>query len=528
MRKLWALLSLCPVLAFGGISYFIDGVESSGDPANEVVYYVDGVKLVTAAADEGNTNLAQFASTLFWYDIGDVKADRTNDASEVGSNHAYPTSDAWLPIGVVNGSIAAAASNAAWSVAGPNAEFASQLTSVTNFTMSVWFADGDHAANDHAIVYFARTNDATVTRFWIKAYYQFDMVQSLIDVDGTTQWASHVGVDFMDDKFDTFGMYTIVQDGTEPKHYWNGDRVANVVTNTATDLTASLDDIVNASSPADSFRIGRTASKNVDRFGDVILWDVALTQAEIADNFDYLKYQTLDRTNSGYGFGYPGMVETNSKQKIIHMADYYIGTRVADISPALNNSTGSGVTHAIITNGSYRTGVFEFDGVNDYVDIPTALTASDTEYTFMAWVKTDDVTTDQMLYAFNNGGLYSTIELNINTNGNVRFVSNSSNGGDVIQYYKGGVLTNDQWTHLALVAKESSYWEGYVNGVLVTSNSMAGSFASITTAGDYWGVRRDGTSDPLSGASDGFRVYNLALTSNQVFTIFTDEGVMYP
>ncbi len=185
------------------------------------------------------------------------------------------------------------------------------------------------------------------------------------------------------------------------------------------------------------------------------------------------------------------------------------------------NKTGDNITGNLILS-SVPSSVLSFDGVNDYVNAGNANSLNITNtITLEAWVKPSGWGSSQyprivdkkgegspgyafMLYSGNSG-----LVLNCDAQG---FSSNSN------------VITLNQWQHIAVTAN-GTHIRFYVNGISAGTN--ASSALPNATALNLWIGDRSGStgSRSFNGAIDEVRIYNRALTENEIKNLYNGTYV---
>jgi hypothetical protein len=158
-----------------------------------------------------------------------------------------------------------------------------------------------------------------------------------------------------------------------------------------------------------------------------------------------------------------------------------------------------------------------FDGTDDWVSIPYYSDTYGTKpYSASFWIKPSMV-----------GSTYTVIDCNnwwgnaiITSGTNVLFRRFNSGFIDAIAI---GVLSIDNWTHITTTFDSTNGLKIYANGALKGSNP------NILTAnynmGGYIGKRQDGN-DYFPGLIDDVRIYNYALTADQVKSIYNNNGAI--
>lgn len=207
-----------------------------------------------------------------------------------------------------------------------------------------------------------------------------------------------------------------------------------------------------------------------------------------------------------------------------------------DTSDLNNDGTTNGEPTAGVT-GQHGT-AFDFDGVDDYVEIP-----HDDSYlmqggTFSVWFKTDKTSGRQGLFSkdstdYDTGGHFSVflqddyIEVRMQSTTQSYYVYSSS-----------GSINTGQWYHIMFAWGE----EGmvlYLDGVLVDSNSYTGglgttsggigNYEPIVLGGNAWqsgDLIATPVKDHFDGTLDDLRIYNERLDESQALEIF--NGAIEP
>jgi hypothetical protein len=198
--------------------------------------------------------------------------------------------------------------------------------------------------------------------------------------------------------------------------------------------------------------------------------------------------------------------------------DEFSGTQVDDWSGNAN--------HGVMTNMDPSTdrveGKFgkalDFDGGDDYVDLPNDVEYDDQVSAF-AWFKSEGSPAGGYHIIF--GG--SNLEISIPTSGAIRtgiytsarFVSNHGSG-----------LTDGNWHHIGFTF-DGSTKNSYIDGEYV--GQQTGITGTLISSFSYRRIGRFG-SDPgyyLNGLVDDARIYNYALTAEQIRQVYNGGAVNF-
>ncbi|MDN3667603.1 hypothetical protein QWY92_19555 [Algibacter miyuki] len=157
----------------------------------------------------------------------------------------------------------------------------------------------------------------------------------------------------------------------------------------------------------------------------------------------------------------------------------------------------------------------EFNGTNNYVEIPYAATNNSAQFTVEFWARVDSGT-----------GAYRA-PLSNRADGPLRgynFYANSSNlweftvgsGGSVWEYFPGPAVVIGAWTHLA-ATYDGSIYRFYVNGVLVGTPLVAG-YSPNTAKPMRIGAGTTETTPEFffPGAVDEVKVWNYARSESEI------------
>lgn len=198
------------------------------------------------------------------------------------------------------------------------------------------------------------------------------------------------------------------------------------------------------------------------------------------------------------------------------------GTSVLDSSG--KGSVGDLTGHAPTWTSGLRQGALSFNGTSQYVDLgnpvilepTTSLSVSAWVYRTGALVSFSGIVSCQK-NASNEGGY---ILAGIATN-SVRFYIDKAGNGNWSFAQTDSALPLNQWTHLLGV------WDGatvllYVNGVLQATTGVAGSIGYAAVSQNAY-IGRYAT-DNFPGLIDDVRVYNRALTAQDVYMLYLSDN----
>ena len=172
---------------------------------------------------------------------------------------------------------------------------------------------------------------------------------------------------------------------------------------------------------------------------------------------------------------------------------------------------------------------FEYDGVDDYVDVGAlSFLPSATNLTVSAWLKTSDITDNQVAFGDNSATPIFSFEY-WGSNNRMYFEY-----GLALYCYLSlsSVVSNDVWHHLALVYDGSGIADTdkikiYINGVDKSSSlTFVGTIPTTLNAsiGNLWIGNGQNYNSPFLGNIDEFAIWNSSLTAGNITTIY-NSGV---
>jgi|GEM_PF-6530559 len=150
----------------------------------------------------------------------------------------------------------------------------------------------------------------------------------------------------------------------------------------------------------------------------------------------------------------------------------------------------------------------EFDGVNDYVSIPTLVPIINEpikQFTFEGWINVAAATNDAQQFMEGHTATWEIhVELEVGTNRMFFYISDDSGNGNVVTT---NPISLSKWHHIACTYNGSTQ-RIYLDGVLEDSLSWSNTF-TITT-GITLGKDFEANIQYLNGMLDEVRIWNLA------------------
>ena len=202
------------------------------------------------------------------------------------------------------------------------------------------------------------------------------------------------------------------------------------------------------------------------------------------------------------------------------------GTSTADNSG--NGDTGTLQNSPTWTTGKYS-GALDFSGTNQYVSVADANFLDLTNGSVAAWIKRDTSGAWHSIVA--KGGSNNNYDHNYgfeirDTNVLLCAVGDGVSGGHAAVLNTTATISTGTWYHVACT------WDGstmriYINGAESVNGSQSGLVPAANTSPLYIG-QFGGNTDRFDGLIDDVRVYNRALSAQEVADLYTGFGSSCP
>lgn len=230
---------------------------------------------------------------------------------------------------------------------------------------------------------------------------------------------------------------------------------------------------------------------------------------------DEIKTYNYARTASQVAWDY------NKGKPIAHWQfDETSGTTAYDASG--NNNNGTLTNSPTITTSGKINSALTFDGSNDYVNVPTSSSISITaDITIAAWIKRGVTNQKGDILVRTNGSNWD-YEFGIDDTGQDDKIFFYADAPSFFTQYSSGTISDTNWHHVAFTRSGSSTTL-YIDGKQSGTSTASGAFNNNSTPVRIGG---DGDTVYFNGTIDDARLYNYALTTEQIKTIMNDNAAI--
>ena len=197
-----------------------------------------------------------------------------------------------------------------------------------------------------------------------------------------------------------------------------------------------------------------------------------------------------------------------------------------------NAQDAGGLYNGTPTNMSYTSGKFGDCGVFNQSNISVGdnFDIGLNSISFSFWLKTTSLSSDQAIFTKSlYGGLRYRYWCSLLTNGKIEFYMEASSGV-VTTATSTQTLAINTWAHVCIILNRTGNLEFYINEAKTTSISLS-DYASVNfqttcafTIGSYntAGGVPSATTMPFYGSIDQFRIFNRALTKEEVTALYNE------
>ena len=175
----------------------------------------------------------------------------------------------------------------------------------------------------------------------------------------------------------------------------------------------------------------------------------------------------------------------------------------------------------------YSGKALDFDGVNDILTMPTALTSSlsTTSVTFVTNVKTDFATwsgTRDDTFSFAERGMILTF-----LNGAIYYFYRHSSGWQTLQVPTANFKPQEWNQMVTTIDLNADTWKAYINGIEVATS---GTYSDTAIAYDSKALTIGAQAGErfFDGQIAGFKIFNTALTATQVADLYNNPEKIVP
>jgi hypothetical protein len=202
----------------------------------------------------------------------------------------------------------------------------------------------------------------------------------------------------------------------------------------------------------------------------------------------------------------------------------------SDESSNDNNGTVSGATLTDDRNGQPNS-AYQFDGVNDHIEVPNSSSLNMPSLTMSAWLNCDNAPTEgsdgmmaiiskwyNLLNCGNNSDTYISVLSNYNFSVRLESACSVYPGSTIIS---GNPVPLDEWVFITYVHDELVGGSVYINGILAGTNPTSGEICTSTNplligcdndGGAFWRM--------FSGKLDDIGIWNRALNDEEILGLY--------
>lgn len=210
------------------------------------------------------------------------------------------------------------------------------------------------------------------------------------------------------------------------------------------------------------------------------------------------------------------------------VASYSFSGNAKDESGKNNNGDVHGATLTFDRFGNPNS-AYDFDGINDYIAINSKVLSGLNEYTYSLWAKPKGTPTNGGGMMLSVGDVLNNSDQGLTYQPTRTYFAGSYNEGNlpIQSYAKSNEIAPNQWMHI-VVTRNSDSIKLFINGELVQLdshtliNKQSVSFGGNTQALILGGRCSLYPEYFFKGAIDDLRLYNRALTENEVYSLTSE------
>lgn len=201
-----------------------------------------------------------------------------------------------------------------------------------------------------------------------------------------------------------------------------------------------------------------------------------------------------------------------------HVTPFVNGTRTAkvyDKSGYNNNAELTEATAPTYVNESIvNNGCYEFDGIDDFIQIPTLNINNNNKFTISFWCYCADTGVRDIF--FGNYSLSNNFNIERTTSNTLRFWYTTGSVDITIPTF---TLPSLEWINITIVYSSTGF-KAYKNGILIYENQTLNLTANVFSNVQYIGRdTRTGTT-AFKGKLADFRIYSTALSEDDIKEIY--------
>jgi len=375
-----------------------------------------------------------------------------------------------------------------------------------NQTISAWF----NTSTNHAATGWIYSNYGTTTNNVAGLAINSSEQMTCLYRDGSANTAQATTTDTWNDG--AWHRASCVRDGTTARLYIDGVEVATNTNASLGTITTTTRDI-----SIGSYAVTPTSQFFTGLVDEVSVYNIALSPEQIAQDYNagsavsFGATAATEKSTLGDGAGAEPIASWNF--------DEATGTTANDTSGNGNDGTLTNMTNHDWVTGKYGKAL-EFDGSNDYVDIPYSF-SQDTSLTVSLWFKTTG--NNRVLFGQANQQPPTTPTNHIpailvNSSGQIRaeFWSGSTGAITTAESFNDG-----KWHHVALAGQSTAqllYVDGRYYGYRTGTIDHSWWTYSTIGAGYYDSTRGNGSNawSYFDGAIDQVKIWDYSLTQSQI------------
>lgn len=221
------------------------------------------------------------------------------------------------------------------------------------------------------------------------------------------------------------------------------------------------------------------------------------------------------------------------------VASYSLNGDVSDDTGNGNDGEPYGPTPTEDRFGNQES-AYQFDGVDDYIQLPTQQLSQISEGSFSCWFYLKDLSADNCIFQI--GNTYTTnskSSIVIRSDGSILFHYRKSSSPPQYWYEsQQGVIIENEWYHFVLTQDKSNGIKMYLNSeeIVITyipdGNTLGTEFFSDFTTNPNiatLGARKTHNYNDgfFNGSIDDIKIYDISISEWEVIEIYNDEAEIY-